>query len=95
MSVFGALGFTGGKISKGSSMDPLSMLGSAFGGGFGGSSAGPSNASSGNNFLQMNSPFTVAGQGGNASTSTPTGDNSMMLMMAAMIVGAVLIVGMK
>lgn len=73
----------------------LSLLDGPMSGGglsLSGGDAGPSSASSDGNWLDMNNPFSVAGQGGNASASASNGNNMQFYIVLALIAGAVLMV---
>lgn len=60
-----------------------------------GGDAGPSRASSDGNWLRMNNPFSVAGQGGKANSSASDDTNSQFFIVLALIAGAVLMVMKK
>lgn len=73
----------------------LSLLDGPMSGGglsFSGGDAGPSRASSDGNWVKMNNPFSVAGQGGRASATSPDAEGSQVYIVMALIVGAVLMV---
>lgn len=75
----------------------LSLLDGPMSGGglsFTGGGASPSRASSDGNWLTMNNPFSVAGQGGRASATAADGNSNHMIVLA-LIAAAVLILVTK
>ncbi|PZO86536.1 MAG: hypothetical protein DI626_06265 [Micavibrio aeruginosavorus] len=67
------------------SFNPLGMLKSLS---ITGGEAGPATTAGGANYLTMNSPFSVAGQGGRANATGSDGQGDMTIILVALIVAA-------